>query len=169
MKISKQDEYGLRVLLRIARAKEKQGLSIPQLSELEGLSHPYVGKITRALRLSGLIKSTRGQKGGYILARAAAKISIKEAIDALGGQLFYNGFCGSHAGQLKLCTNSVDCSVRSLWKVLQYAVDRLFENIMLQDLIGEEEDAAHALEKQLDRVFLPLKVLTQNASQTQNA
>ena len=64
MKINKQDEYGLRLLLRIARSADPEGLSIPALAEQEGLSQPYVAKLTRELRLGNLIKSTRGQKGG---------------------------------------------------------------------------------------------------------
>jgi len=145
MKINKQDEYGLRILIRIAQADADVGVSIPQLSELEGLSHPYVGKLTRGLRLAGLIESTRGQKGGYILAKPASDITIKEAIDALGGQLFHPDFCGSHSGGLNICTNSVDCTVRSLWKILQHTVDNLFAKITLGDLIGQEEEATEKL------------------------
>ncbi len=154
MKINKQDEYGLRILLRIAREDSEDGLSIPQLSELEGMSQPYVGKITRALRLGGLIQSTRGQKGGYVLAKNADQIIIKEVINALGGEIFPKGFCGSHSGQLKLCTNSVDCSVRSLWKMLQYTIDRVLENITLQDLIGNEQEANGRLEEVLASLHL---------------
>ncbi len=154
MKINKQDEYGLRILLRIARADSEEGLSIPQLSELEGMSQPYVGKITRALRLGGLIQSTRGQKGGYVLAKRADQIIIKEVINALGGEIFPNGFCGSHSGQLKLCTNSIDCSVRSLWKMLQYTIDRVLENVTLQDLIGDEKQANSVLEEVLASLHL---------------
>ncbi len=117
MKISAQDEYGLRILLRIARADLEKGLSIPQLSELEGLSAAYVGKLTRVLRLAGIIESTRGQKGGYILSKAATEIKINDVLTALGGRLFDEEFCGGFSGKNNFCTNSVDCSVRSLWKL----------------------------------------------------
>jgi|GEM_PF-4525012 len=84
MKISSQDEYGLRILLRIGRADTEKGLSIPQLSELEGLSVAYVGKLTRILRLAGFIESTRGQKGGYILSKPVEEIKINDVLNALG-------------------------------------------------------------------------------------
>lgn len=138
MKISSQDEYGLRIMLRIAGADSELGLSIPQLSELEGLSEPYVGKLTRTLRMAGLIQSTRGHKGGYILAKPAEEIPINEVIVALGGKLFDQSFCGSHSGIGKFCTNSVNCSVRSLWRMVQYTLDNLLERVTLADLLSTE-------------------------------
>ena len=150
MKISAQDEYGLRILLQIARAEGEEGVSIPQLSEAEGLTASYVAKITRALRLAELVESTRGHKGGYILARPANQIKIKDALRSLGGALFDEDFCSSHSGGLKICTNSVDCSVRSLWRMIQLTVDELLEKITLQDLIGSEKDATNALHQLLE-------------------
>lgn len=147
MKINKQDEYGLRILLRIARSDSDNGLSIPQLSELEGMSQPYVGKIARMLRIAGYVESTRGQKGGYILAKEPNAIVIKDVISSLGGNLFNKDFCGQHSGEIRFCTNSVDCSIRSLWTILQYTVDKVLANITLQDLIGNESDAKNKLDK----------------------
>ena len=153
MKINKQDEYGLRILLRIARADSESGLSIPQLSELEGMSQPYVGKIARMLRLAGFVESTRGQKGGYVLAKKPEDINIKEVISSLGGDLFNKNFCGEHSGEIRICTNSVDCSIRSLWTILQYTVDKVLENISLNDLIGREGDARDNLDKVIASKF----------------
>ncbi|HMP30449.1 MAG TPA: Rrf2 family transcriptional regulator, partial [Saprospiraceae bacterium] len=140
MKINKQDEYGLRLLLRIAKTEDAEGLSIPVLAEQEGLSQPYVAKLTRDLRIGGLIQSTRGQKGGYILAKSPSSITIKEVISILGGELFEKDFCGSHAGTARLCTNSVDCSVRSLWRVVQHSVDKVLAEIKLEDLMYSEKE-----------------------------
>ena len=154
MKINKQDEYGLRIMLRIALADPEMGLSIPQLSELEGLSQPYVGKITRVLRMGGLVQSTRGQKGGYVLTRNADEITTKEVIKALGGNLYNKGFCGSHSGKLELCTHSFDCSVRSLWKIIQQTVDRVLENITLADLMEGEKGANYTLENIFNKMFV---------------
>ena len=86
MKISSQDEYGLRILLRIARADAEKGLSIPQLSELEGLSEPYVAKLTRALRLGVLIQSTRAHKGRYYLVCGLKKYTKNRAVMVLVGK-----------------------------------------------------------------------------------
>lgn len=157
MKITAQEEYGLRILVRIARCADAEGLSIPQLSEAEGISSHYAAKLARQLRIAGFLNSTPGQKGGYILSRPAEEININQVLKALGGALFESGFCENHNGMVKLCTNSVDCSARSLWKLVQLAVDQVLNNISLADLCGKEDDALVKL-----RQFVPKEILAEN-------
>ncbi len=145
MKITAQEEYGLRILIRIAKCKDDEGLSIPQLSDAEGLGSHYVAKLTRVLRIGGFINSTPGYKGGYVLARPSEKISIKEVLVVLGGVLFSTKFCEQHTGSMQLCTNSVDCSARSLWQMIQFTVDQLLDKITLYDLVNTEKESAKTL------------------------
>ncbi len=133
MKITATEEYGLRILLRIAQVGNK-GMSIPQLSAAEGLSEPYIGKLARLLRLSGFVQSTRGHKGGYVLARPADAIVISEVIRALDGSLYDDGFCADHTATGQLCTHSVGCAVKSLWQLVQSRVDSVLDGITLHDL-----------------------------------
>src|SRR5215204_4544894 len=142
MKITAQEEYGLRLLIRIASCKDKEGMSIPQLSEGEGLTPHYVAKLTRILRMGGFINSTPGYKGGYVLALSADKIVINEVLKTLGGVLFDKEFCGTHAGSLKLCTHSVDCSSRSLWSMIQYILDDFLNKVTLHDLVSSEQNSS---------------------------
>lgn len=158
MKITAQEEYGLRILLRIARCQDKNGMSIPQLSEAEGLTAAYVAKLTRKLRMEGYINSTPGNKGGYVLAQPPANINMNQVLKTLGGPLFDKSFCGDYSGSLKFCTNSVDCSVRSLWTMIQFSVDQLLDKVTLCDLINSEEKSDHLLsvilEQNLDNISL---------------
>jgi Rrf2 family protein len=159
MKITAQEEYGLRILIRIAGCVDTAGLSIPQLSEMEGLSSHYVAKLTRVLRMGGFINSTPGLKGGYVLAKPATEIGIRGVLVALGGVLFSNEFCGEHAGTVRLCTNSVDCSARSLWQMIQFTVDQLLDKITLADLASKDQGNASAVKKLaevLERVNAPV-------------
>jgi len=149
MKITAQEEYGLRILIRIARCADEEGMSIPQLSETEGLSAHYVAKLARQLRIGGFLKSTPGQKGGYVLSRPASEININKVLKTLGGALFDNEFCASHIGALNLCTNSVDCSARSLWKIIQFTVDQLLDKMTLEDLCGKEKQSVNRLNELL--------------------
>jgi Rrf2 family iron-sulfur cluster assembly transcriptional regulator len=151
MKITAQDEYGLRILVRIAKCKNQSGLSIPQLSDAEGLSQPNVAKLTRILRGEGLINSTKGHVGGYVLARPAAEITVNDALKALGGRLFDEDFCANHVGVLKLCTNSLDCSIRSLWSMVQSTIDKLLDKITLADLSNNEKEAAFTFQGFLEK------------------
>jgi Rrf2 family transcriptional regulator, iron-sulfur cluster assembly transcription factor len=150
MKITAQEEYGLRILLRIARCQDSAGMSIPQLSEAEGISSHYVAKLTRVLRMAELINSTPGNKGGYVLAKPAKHINIKDVLVALGGAMFDKQFCGLHAGTMKLCTNSVDCSARSLWQMIQFTVDQLLLKLTLHDLVNTEQESSKILKTILE-------------------
>jgi len=147
MKITAQVEYGLRILVRITRCNDEIGLSIRQLSEAEGLSVNYVAKLTRVLRINGLINSTRGHMGGYVLAKPAATITVNDAIKALSGKLFDKKFCESHAGMMTLCTNSVDCSIRSLWTMMQATLDQLLDKVTLADMVKTEKNVSAVLQK----------------------
>jgi Rrf2 family protein len=142
MKLSSQEEYGLRCLLRIARQGDGGSLTIPEISEAEGISPHYVAKLMGILRREGIVKSARGQTGGYTLSRPAHQIPVGEALAALGGRLFEPDFCTEHAGVEKMCTNTVDCSIRSLWRMVQFVVDRVLSKTTLKDLIHNEQEMA---------------------------
>jgi len=92
------------------------------------------------LRKGGFAKSARGKEGGYTLARPAEEILIGDVMDALGGRLFESNFCDSHTGQAAICTRSVDCSVRSLWRAVQVAVDQVLSKATLRDLLQNEKE-----------------------------
>src|SRR5262245_5945707 len=136
MKLSAQEEYGLRCLLRVAAAG--QSLTIPEISRAEALSIPYVAKLRRVLRQGKFVKSVRGQAGGYTLARIPKDIRVGEVLDVLGGRLFEPGFCDQYPGLKRTCTHHIDCSIRSLWRAVQTAVDVALAGITLQDLLQQE-------------------------------
>ena len=140
MKFNSQEEYGLRLLLRIGKSNSQNGLTIPELSELEGLTEANVGKILRILRLAGFVDSSRGQMGGYKLSRSANEILVGDILAALGGKLYESSFCDLHAGVENICTNSIDCSIRSLWKTIQTMLDGVLNKITLQDMLGKENE-----------------------------
>ncbi len=140
MKLSAQEEYGLRCLLRVSRAGDGESLTIPEIGRAEALSIPYVAKLMRILRQGKFVKSVRGQTGGYTLARSAENIPVGEVLAVLGGRLFEPGFCDQFSGLKRICTNSVDCSIRSLWGAVQTAVDSVLAGITLRDLLQKESD-----------------------------
>lgn len=135
MKFSAQEEYGLRCLLQIARSGKGGSLTIPEISRVEGLSQTHVAKLLMILRKDGFVSSTRGQTGGYTLARPASEINVGEVLNVLGGKLYDDEFCAKHAGQLTICQHAVDCSVKSLWQVIQGAVDHVLRDLTLADMI----------------------------------
>jgi len=140
MKFSAQEEYGLRCLLQIGRQGPSGSLTIPEIAAAEGLSVPHVAKLVRILRQGGIVKSTRGQSGGYALCRPPEQIIVGEALAALGARFFEADYCERYPGTVDLCTHTVDCSIRSLWHAVQTGVDQVLARTTLRDLLGNEQE-----------------------------
>jgi Rrf2 family protein len=154
MKISAQEEYGVRCLLQIGRRGPEASLTIPEIARAEGMSNHYVAKLMRVLRKGGLVKSARGQAGGYTLARPLERITVAEAMAALGGRLYEDKFCGKHQGAEGVCAHSVDCSIRYLWSSVQEAVDHLLSRTTLSDLLPKPPNESPAPPVQLTEIHL---------------
>lgn len=165
MKITAQEEYGLRCLLRLARVGEGQALTIPEIAEAEKLSPPYVAKLLSVLRQAGLITSVRGRTGGYLLSRPAAELRLGEVMRALGEPLFEDpGYCESHASPDAggVCVHNDGCTLRVIWQTLEREIRRFLDRITLADLLRGPEQIAERLRASLqaDPVGLPDALLT---------
>jgi len=137
MKLSSHDEYGLRCLLQVAR----HGATIPEISRREGISEAYVGKLMRILRQGGFVIAVRGKMGGYTLALPAEKIRVGDALAVLGGRIYGDDFCTRHSGCAATCPHSTDCSIRSLWRSVQDAIDGVLRTMTIRDLFLPESQA----------------------------
>jgi Rrf2 family protein len=140
MKLSAQEEYGLRCLMYMARHGETKSHSIPEISRAEGLSVPNVAKLMRILRLGGLVASVRGQAGGYTLSRPSDQVSVSEVLSLLGGSFYNPQFCDRHSGLERNCTHSGECSLRLLWGTVQKTLDQLLTRTTLRDLLRNEQE-----------------------------
>jgi Rrf2 family protein len=141
VKISAQEEYGIRCLLQIGRGGTDASMTIPEISRAEGLSAHYVAKLMRVLRRGGLVNSVRGQSGGYTLSRPLNRITVAEALAVLGGRLYDPDFCEQHVGSEEVCAHTIDCSIRFLWRAVQHVVDQLLSKTTLEDLLPKSAGA----------------------------
>ncbi|MCX6614229.1 MAG: Rrf2 family transcriptional regulator [Acidobacteria bacterium] len=155
MKLSAQEEYGLRCLLQMASRGDEASLSIPEISRAEGLSVPNVAKLMRLLRIAGFVKSVRGQSGGYSLAKPASAILVGEVLEALGGKLFGEKFCGRHSGLESACVHNTDCSMRALWIGLQHMLEKVLFRTTLAELMQKESVMHDMLESRHGALILP--------------
>lgn len=138
MKISAQEEYGLRCLLQLARAETLgDTLTLAQLAQLEGISSANAGKLMWILSKAGLVQSTRGIKGGYALARPASQIKLNQVIRVLEGEPA-ESHCKSYAGVLDACVHTGDCGIRPVIIELHQIVDNALADITLSQLLGTE-------------------------------
>lgn len=148
MKLTSHEEYGFRCLVKIGASGA--ALTIPEISEAEGISQAYAAKLLRTLRRGGFIRSARGKVGGYSLARPASQIVVGEVLAALGGKMFESDFCESHSGVSHVCAHSTDCSIRTLWRRVQVALDEVLGKTTLQDILRSES--------QMDSILTTLSV-----------
>jgi Rrf2 family protein len=158
MKITAQEEYGLRCLLRLARAHGEQPLTIPEIAATEGLSVPYVAKLLSVLRQAGLIESVRGRSGGYRLTGSPADVRLAAVMGALGEPLFDDpGYCQRHAGPEtngSACVHLSGCTLRVLWLTLERWMRGILDEITLDDLIQSEGRIVELLRERLKSAVL---------------
>jgi Rrf2 family transcriptional regulator, iron-sulfur cluster assembly transcription factor len=145
MKLSAQEEYGLRCLLQLARAEIRgESLTLSQIADQEGISSANAGKLMWILSKAGLVQSTRGMKGGYVLARPAAEIHLNQVIRVLEGEPA-ESHCKSYAGVLEACIHTGDCGIRPVIVELHQIVDNALAEITLSQLLGTEANVDAAL------------------------
>ena len=137
MKISAQEEYGLRCLVQLANLRDGENLTLPQIAEREGISTANAGKLMWLLNKAGFVQSTRGTKGGYFLARPAAAIHLSEIIKVLDEDVL-SKHCGSYTGVLDSCVHNGDCGIRPVIVGLHEIVEHALSQITLAQLVGSE-------------------------------
>lgn len=137
MKISAQEEYGLRCLVQLAALPEDGSLTLPQIAEREGISTANAGKLMWLLNKAGFVHSTRGTKGGYSLERPAEDIRLSEIIKVLDEDVL-NKHCGSYTGVLDSCVHNGDCGIRPVIIGLHTLVENALSQITLAQLVGSE-------------------------------
>ena len=137
MKISAQEEYGLRCLVQLANLRNGESLTLPQIATREGISAANAGKLMWLLNKAGFVNSTRGTKGGYFLSRPAGEIHLNEIIKVLDEDVM-NKHCDSYTGVLDSCVHHGDCGIRPVIVGLHEIVENALSRITLAQLVGTE-------------------------------
>ncbi|MBT5876772.1 MAG: Rrf2 family transcriptional regulator [Candidatus Latescibacteria bacterium] len=151
MKVTAQEEYGLRCMLQLARNFGREPLVSRMISEQEGLSIDYVTKLLMLLRRANLVESVRGTKGGYALSRDPHSITIGQVIQSLSTEGLIvtsadSHHCNHFSGQLDECVHLEGCGIRPVWVTLSKYISGLLEQISLADLMGEEVEVMGVFE-----------------------
>ena len=138
MKITAQEEYGLRCLLQLARAPQGQLVSVKEIASKEGISSAYAEKLLRILSRSGLVHSVRGLRGGYMLNRPPTQTTLGEVIRALGTMESTNHICTVFTGNQESCVHFSDCGIRSIWSGLTNYIQSFLDQTTLASLLENE-------------------------------
>ncbi len=156
MNVSALEEYGLRCAVRLATVSGQKTLSASEVAEAEGLSVEYVSKFMLYLRRAGLVKTVRGAKGGFSLARPAEEISLKDVFDALSNKRkFSEEFCDSYSGKSAICVHADHCTIKPFWSMLQVYIEQFTTHMTLADLV---QPATHTVKRtqEIARKFMEL-------------
>lgn len=131
LRISKIMDYGTLVLTYMAGSPARV-FSAADLAATLGLGQPTVSKILKLLGQQGLVRSSRGARGGYTLGRPAEEISVADVVDALEEQPFGLTECTSLPGA---CSVEAGCHIRSNWQRINAMVRRTLEEVSIADMV----------------------------------
>lgn len=140
---STRGEYGVRLMVELARHHGSGPVSLSAMAVHEDLPRPYLEQLVVSLREAGLVASTRGAHGGYQLTRDPADIRMSQVIQALEGPIAPM-ICASedplHAG---MCSRTEFCNVNLLWVRVRDAVVGALESFSLADLARPRASHPH--------------------------
>ena len=150
MKITAQEEYGLRCLLQVAHLTLKGELaSLEDIAKNEHITTDYAAKLLTTLRQANLVQSLRGKAGGYKLIKPPEKIYLDEVIRSLSGELFESESCQQFPGNDSKCIHISCCSIRSVWFSISHFLFNILKQITLKDLMEKEDILSKYLKKEL--------------------
>ena len=137
MKLSSRTRYGMRAMLELAIEYGKEPLQIKTISDREDISNKYLEQLIAMLKSSGLVRSIRGPRGGYVLARPPAEINLKDIFTTLEGPLA-PAECLEHP---EFCPRCTDCITRQIWTEIHDAITKILESKTLQDLVDQVQES----------------------------
>ena len=132
------EEYGLRCLLQVALRDAQGAVSAREIARAEGLAPDCVARVLRQFHDGGLLQGARGSGRRYRLARAAAEISVWEAVTALGGERFAPGLDDCPPGRRRKGLHTTDEALRTPWLKLHAILHGVLDAITLDELCRDE-------------------------------
>jgi Rrf2 family protein len=126
MKISSKTRYGLRAMAYLAKSfKDKKFCSLKEISQAEQIPFDYLEKILAQLKKKKLIKTKKGSRGGYILAKRPQKIYLNEIVAALEDM---------EPVKCSLCQRKKICLTKNFWEGFQESIQEFLSSVNLKDL-----------------------------------
>jgi Rrf2 family cysteine metabolism transcriptional repressor len=143
MKLSARGRYGTRVLLDLALQGGKEPVLLKDIARRQQISLLYLEHLIAPLIAAGMIRSTRGPRGGVWLSRSPQEIRLSEVIGLLEGSIAPVDCVNDP----KACARSELCVTRDIWGELKRAMDGVLESTTLQDLVERQKGKEQSVEK----------------------
>lgn len=136
MKLSTRTRYGIRAILELAENEGSGPLQIKTIAHRQDISVKYLEQLMATLRSAGFVRSIRGSKGGYMLAKAPNQIKLSDVFDCLEGHVT----TVECVEDKNYCERAADCIARQVWAQVQDAIKNVLQSITLQDLVDRAKD-----------------------------
>ncbi|HEV3124460.1 MAG TPA: Rrf2 family transcriptional regulator [Candidatus Dormibacteraeota bacterium] len=136
MRVSSKAHYGLRMMTEFAKGYGKGPLSLAEVARVEQLPLAYLEQLAGQLRRGGLVQSTRGVHGGYVLSRSPEEITVLDIVTELEGEVAPVE-CVSHDYESGTCLREGDCASRALWRRLKQSIDAVLSATTLAELVTD--------------------------------
>jgi Rrf2 family transcriptional regulator, cysteine metabolism repressor len=139
MMFSTKAEYGVRVMVELARRAGDDPIPLTEIATHDGLPLAYLEHLVARLRKAGLVDSRRGSRGGYMLARSPMEITMAEVVEALEGSIAPIECISQGPDGSIVCAREADparsCPTKGLWTRVRLAIVRTLEETTLADLV----------------------------------
>jgi Rrf2 family protein len=149
MMFSTKAEYGVRVMVQLARRAGADPIPLAEIAATDGLPLAYLEHLVARLRKAGLVDSRRGSHGGYLLARPAEQITMAEVVEALEGSIAPIECISQAADGSIVCARESEadhvCPTKLLWTRVRFSIVSTLRETTLADLLtGPGASAASA-------------------------
>ena len=133
MMISTKGRYALRIMTDLAQHEKEGYIPLRDIAARQEVSLKYLESIISLLHKGGLVKSTRGKEGGYILARPAEKITVSEIMEITVGSLAPVS-CLDCSGE-DACHRADFCLTQPMWRKLDHIIEDYLSSVTVADLL----------------------------------
>ena len=131
MKLSTKGRYGARAALELALRYGSGPVMVREIAASQNISERYLEHILNALRAGGLVKSTRGAKGGYELSKPPSAITLGDIVKTLEGPLDIVSCTEDENGCMKIST----CVTREIWEDVKKSIENVLDGITLDMMV----------------------------------
>jgi Rrf2 family cysteine metabolism transcriptional repressor len=135
VKLSTRTRYGTRALLELALHSGKEPVSLKDIARQQQISLPYLEQLIAPLIAGGIIRSTKGPRGGITLARKPGDIKLSEITHLLEGSVAPVECIDNP----EVCKRSEFCAARDIWSELKDVMDEFLEAMTLQNLVEKQK------------------------------
>ena len=141
MKLSTRTRYGIRAIIELAEHYGDGPLQLRIIAKDQGVSVKYLEQLMAMLKSAGIVRSVRGSKGGYVLAKSPEQIKVSDCFECLEGSVITTECVEDES----YCERTKDCIARQLWTEVQKTVMGVLQSMTLQNLVdrAKQNKAIH--------------------------